>query len=77
MADPKMNTLVPMQSQDGDRCMVNAWDVATKKADGWQVIGDLAFHTSSTKAPVDLLDPKVSPKPDPSVMGGSAKITAK
>lgn len=50
------NNLIPMQLPDGSRCFVNAWDVASRKADGWSVVGDLAFHTASPRAPVDLLD---------------------
>ena len=55
------NNLIPMQLPDGTRCFVNAWDVASRKADGWSVVGDLAFHTASTRAPVDLLEGKGAP----------------
>lgn len=50
------NNLIPMQDQAGNRCFVNAWDVKSRQDDGWTVIGDLTFHTASTRAPVDLLD---------------------
>lgn len=50
------NNLIPMQDQAGNRCFVNAWDVKSRQDDGWTVVGDLAFHTASTRAPVDLLE---------------------
>lgn len=55
MNDPKLNTLIPMQDAAGNRCFVNAWDVAGRKADGWSVIGDQRFHEASTRAPAELL----------------------
>lgn len=68
MNEPKQNTLIPMQDPAGNRCFVNAWDVPSRKADGWTVIGDLAFHTASTRAPVELLAGKgdaAAPAGDP------------
>jgi hypothetical protein len=62
---PKQNTLIPMQDPAGNRCFVNAWDVASRKADGWTVIGELAFHTSSTRAPSELLAGKGEPNKPP------------
>jgi len=65
-----LNTLIPMEDASGNRCFVNSWDVPTKKADGWKVVGDLAKHTSQVKAPVDALDKALDPKP-PKVHAGS------
>ena len=52
------NNLIPMQDPAGNRCFVNSWDVKSRQADGWSVIGDLAFHTSSVRAPVEALEGK-------------------
>lgn len=59
------NNFIPMQTPDGDRCLVNAWDVNSRKADGWSVVGDFAFHTASPRAPVDLLEGKGTPAAAP------------
>lgn len=59
------NNLIPMQDQAGNRCFVNAWDVKSRQGDGWTVIGDLTFHTSSVRAPVDLLEGKGAPAAAP------------
>lgn len=53
---PRLNTLIPMEDGDGNRCFVNQWDVAARKADGWTVVGRLEQHTSQVKAPIDALD---------------------
>lgn len=59
------NNFIPMQTPDGERCLVNAWDVNSRKADGWSVIGDLAFHTASPRAPIALLEGKGAPAAAP------------
>jgi hypothetical protein len=51
----RLNTLIPMEDASGNRSFVNSWDVSTRKAEGWKVIGDLNVHTASTRAPVDAL----------------------
>lgn len=74
------NNFIPMQTPDGDRCLVNAWDVNSRKADGWTVIGDLAYHTASPRAPVDLLegDSKPPAKPiDPAAERARVKAIAR
>jgi hypothetical protein len=53
--EPKLNTLIPMEDTEGNRCFVNAWDVTSRKQDGWRVLGDERKHTSMTTAPVDVL----------------------
>lgn len=55
MTQQKLNSLIPMEDPDGNRCFVNQWDVPQKKADGWTVVGKLEQHTSTTSAPVDAL----------------------
>lgn len=54
-----------MQDPTGARCFVNAWDVNSRKADGWSVIGDLAYHTASVRAPVEALEGKGEPQTKP------------
>lgn len=74
------NNLIPMQDQAGNRCFVNAWDVKSRQDDGWTVVGDLAFHTASTRAPVDLLegDGKPPAKPlDPAAERARVKAIAR
>jgi hypothetical protein len=58
LVQPKQNNFIPMQDAEGNRCFVNAWDVPNRKAEGWKVVGDLAFHASSTRAPVEALESK-------------------
>ncbi len=65
LVQPKLNNLIPMQDPAGNRCFVNAWDVANRKAEGWSVVGDFAFHTSSVRAPVELLEGKGAPAAAP------------
>lgn len=65
LVQPKLNNLIPMQDPAGNRCFVNAWDVANRKAEGWNVVGDFAFHTSSVRAPVELLEGKGAPAAAP------------
>lgn len=65
LVQPKLNNLIPMQDPAGNRCFVNAWDVANRKAEGWNVVGDFAFHTSSVRAPVELLEGKGTPAAAP------------
>ncbi len=60
---PKLNTLIPMADAAGNRCFVNSWDVASRKTDGWKVLGDLAYHQASTNAPTALLNGKGTPAP--------------
>lgn len=52
---PKLNNLIPMEDDSGNCCFVNNWDVPTRKAEGWRVIGDQAKHIASVKAPVEAL----------------------
>lgn len=56
MTEPKLNNLIPMVDPEGGRCFVNAWDVATRTADGWKVLGDIKRHTSTTQAPLGVLN---------------------
>lgn len=65
LVQPKLNNLIPMQDPEGNRCFVNAWDVANRKAEGWSVVGDFTFHTSSVRAPVELLEGKGAPAAAP------------
>ena len=58
LVQPKQNNFIPMQDAEGNRCFVNAWDVPNRKAEGWKVVGDLAFHASSTRAPIEALESK-------------------
>lgn len=55
-APPRLNTLIPMEDADGNRCFVNQWDVTARIQDGWKVVGKLEQHTSTTKAPIEHLD---------------------
>lgn len=52
---PKLNSLIPMEDTDGNRCFVNQWDVPARKVDGWIVVGTMEHHTSKVGAPVDAL----------------------
>jgi hypothetical protein len=52
---PKMNSLIPMEDPEGQRCFVNSWDVADRKADGWKVVGDERRHLNRTDAPIEEL----------------------
>ena len=58
LVQPKQNNFIPMQDAEGNRCFVNTWDVPNRKAEGWKVVGDLAFHASSTRAPIEALESK-------------------
>jgi hypothetical protein len=72
-----LNSLIPMQTPEGDRVFVNAWDVPERVRDGWETVGDVRQHTSTTRAPVEALDPKNDPK-DPakaSAKGGGKAAT--
>lgn len=75
------NNFIPMQSPDGGRCLVNAWDVNSRKADGWSVIGDFAFHTASARAPIELIDGKGAAAPaapiDPAAERARVKAIAR
>ena len=47
----KINTLVPMVNLKGERCVVNAWDVECRKADGWTLDADADQWSSATTSP--------------------------
>lgn len=67
-APPRMNTLIPMEDEDGNRCFVNQWDVPARLQGGWKVVGKLEQHTSTTKAPVEHLEDA-----DPAAGGAGGK----
>jgi len=50
-----LNTLVPMEDLEGNRCFTNQWDVKARQDDGWKVIGKLEHHNASVLAPTQFL----------------------
>ena len=65
-----LNQLLPMQSPNGDRVFVNQWDVPQRKAQGWEVIGDITKHVARVTAPTeDLAKTAKAEKPAASEKG--------
>jgi hypothetical protein len=79
MSLQKLNSLIPMEDADGNRCFVNQWDVPGRQQDGWRVVGKLEQHTSTTKAPVEALggDGKPDAKKKPAAGDGKPDADGK
>lgn len=63
MSEIRLNNMIPMETPEGDRAIVNDWDVEKRKKEGWKVIGDPDKWRSTTKAPTHTPDPAIDGKP--------------